>query len=170
MRVIIDGYNAINKLAEFRRLLPDLEKAREGFSGFCAEYGKARKCKVTIVYDGVGGSWGQEQKSSRPGVGEIFTARGEKADPVIIRIARESPSDAVVVTEDRDVATQCRHAGAAVLTPFEFADLATKAIYESGDEFGRSDDDELDAPREKKGQGKKPGKAERRELKVKKKL
>ena len=129
MRILIDGYNLIAALPALRSFFPnDLERARKELCDLLARYKKARAHDITVVYDGQGGPWGGNESVRVKGIKEIFTAKGVKADDVIIRMARENPEAMVVVTQDREIELQCSKAGVAVLAPAEFDDKMMEAI------------------------------------------
>ncbi len=62
-----------------------------------------------------------ERHEHRAGVQVIYSKRGEQADQVIQRLAREYGADCAVVSSDQEVARSAKVSGAFVLGANEFA-------------------------------------------------
>lgn len=170
MRIVVDGYNAIGRIASTRRYFPgDLQRAREELNDLLRRFKKVRGHGITVVYDGPGGIWGRQEAGESAGIREIFTSDRDQADDVIIRMARKSSEALVVVSADRRVTMECRKAGAAIMGPAELEEAVMKAILM--DEKGNfpTEEDTRVSPG-KKGPSKRMTKKKRREMKIKKKL
>ena len=129
MRIVIDGYNTIAAMAGLRPNFPrDLENARKNLRGMLVRYKKVRGHRITVVYDAQGGQWGGAHSETVAGIKEVFTAEGENADKVIVRMARHKPDGLIVVTGDRDVEYKCTKAGASVITPAELEEKIMEAV------------------------------------------
>ena len=116
--LIIDGYNLLG----LQGGLPGrLESARETLLQGLAAYRHRKGHPITIVFDG----WQQrqplEQREHRSGVQIIYSRRGERADQVIQRLAREYGAGCAVVSSDHEVARSARVSGALVMGAQEFA-------------------------------------------------
>lgn len=171
MRILIDGYNLIAAMPATREFFRrNIEKSRIELRSILARFKKSRGHSITVVFDGQGGDWGEGKSSTVSGIREVFTAKGEIADEVIIRMARSNPAALAVVTNDREVGLQCAKAGAAVLTVSEFESKLIEAVFYS-DKGPVDDSEERDALRpNKKGPSQRLNKKERYKEKIKKKI
>lgn len=77
------------------------------------------------------------------GVQVIYSQRGEQADVVIRRLAPQVAHQGVVVTSDRNLATQVQQVGAEVIGAAEFGERLRKAL--SAGAKGK-EDTQSDAP------------------------
>ena len=91
--LIIDGYNLLGAQSAAKS-----EMARESLLHDLAAYRHRKGHPLTVVFDG----WQQghlvDHRKHRTGVQVIVSRRGEKADQVIQRLAREYGSDCAVVS------------------------------------------------------------------------
>jgi uncharacterized protein len=145
VRWLIDGYNVIRRDA-------DLSAAEE--SGLHAGraallrlvVGAARRLSdhFTVVFDGAPSA----RPAESPGhVEVIFSRPPEKADDVLIRLARQSGDGDAVVSDDRTVADAARRARCAAISAADFV----AALSGSGaGEDQKDEDDEDDADTEPK--------------------
>lgn len=162
MDVIVDGYNVIG--AE-RGLQGALEHKRNRLIQQVAGYQKLKKFTITIVFDGWQTGSGKESEEKREGLRIIYSRYGEKADAVIIRIAREKGGGCVVVTSDREIRTAVERFGAVAIAAGEFSEILRGVKQPFEEPF---DDDEIE-PRAKKGNARQLSKSERnRQDKLKK--
>lgn len=117
--LIIDGYNLLGRTGSLSGHI--IESARETLLQALAAYRHRKNHPITIVFDG----WQQgqpiEQREHRAGVQVIYSKRGERADQVIQRLAREYGADCAVVSSDHEVARSAKVSGAFVLGAQEFA-------------------------------------------------
>ncbi len=161
IHLIIDGYNVLGRVGG---LSGPIEPARESMLQALAEYQQRKLHPITIVFDG----WKQrdpsERREHRAGVLVVYSRRGERADQVIQRLAREYGADAAVVTSDREVARSAQASGAFVMGAQEFA-LKLWPVPERGGldhkELEGKDEDAPPRDPKKKGNPRKLSKAQR---------
>lgn len=162
MDLIIDGYNVIG--AE-RGMQGALENKRNWLIKQVAAYRKIKNFAIAIVFDGWQTGSGRETEEKREGLRIIFSRYGEKADALIIRMARQKGSGCVVVTSDREISSAIERFGAVAIAAPDFNEILHSVDQPSGEEFC---DDEV-APRAKKGNARQLSKSERnRQDKLKK--
>ena len=159
--LIIDGYNLLGRIGG-----PSghLESARESLLGALAAYRHRKNHPITIVFDGWHQGQPSERREHRAGIEVIFSKRGERADQVIQRLAREYGADSAVVSSDREVAHSAQASGAFVMGAQEFASKLW-AVPESGGlrqkELDGKEDDSPPRDTKKKGNPRKLPKARR---------
>ena len=116
--LIIDGYNLLGRTGG---LSGHVAAARETLLQALAAYRHRKNHPITIVFDG----WQQgrpvERREHQAGVQVIYSKRGERADQVIQRLARDYGADCAVVSSDQEVARSAKVSGAFVLGAQEFA-------------------------------------------------
>lgn len=86
LEIIIDGYNLIGSE---RGLRGDLEALRRQLIRKLQKHQRCRGYPVTVLFDGWRSGWIHEVEELADGVTVIYSRQGEKADDVIIRLARE---------------------------------------------------------------------------------
>ena len=116
--LIIDGYNLLGRTGG---LSGSIESARESLIQTLAAYRHRKNHCITIVFDGWQQDHPTEQHEHRAGVRIIYSKRGERADQVIQRLARELGADCAVVSSDHEVMRSANASGAFVLSSQEFA-------------------------------------------------
>src|SRR5262245_43564487 len=121
MHLIIDGYNLLGALGRATTWEgPSLENGREWLLHDLAAYRHRKGHLLIVVFDG----WqlGQlvETREHRAGVQVIYSRRGEKADQVIQRLAREYGTDCAVVSSDHEIMNAAKAHGAFVMGAAEF--------------------------------------------------
>ena len=157
MDVIIDGYNLIGS---DQGLQGALEHKRNWLVQQLQRYQKLKQFNVIVVFDGWRTGSANETSEKIAGVSIIYSRLGEKADQVIIRIAREKGSGAVVVSSDREIRNAVERGGAVAIHAGEFIQIL-KSIDGVGFEADADDDyDDTD----KRGNPNRLGKAERKRL------
>ena len=121
LHLIIDGYNLLAAGRNGRTGSPYSDTARESLLLHLAAYRHRKGHALTVVFDG----WQQgqpfESKEHRAGVHVIYSKRGEQADQVIQRLAREYGSACAVVSSDREIVNAARAHGAFVMRAEEFS-------------------------------------------------
>ncbi len=142
LHLIIDGYNLIRRSPSLSILdKEDLEGGRDELIRRLAVYRHARSIPITVVFDG----WNRGSSSSSPtpqrGIRVVFSRMGQKADDVIIRMAREMGEGAMVVTSDRQVQLEAERHRATVIPSEEFELKMEVASYSNlkgidSDDFG----------------------------------
>lgn len=133
MHFIIDGYNLIGRQKGLRG---DIESRRERLIEDLSRYQQVTGHLVIVVFDGWRTGREFEYKEDVGGVSVIFSRRGERADSVIARIAREMAgemacemgSSCVAVTSDRELRKIIRDCGCAVIYAGEFEERLNKAL------------------------------------------
>jgi uncharacterized protein len=121
MHIIIDGYNLIRQ-SDVLRLheRQGLEAGRKALVHLLAGYRRARGHRITVVFDGWLGGPPQEERDREAGIDIIYSRRGEKADEVIKRLARQHADETLVVTSDRPVMDASIRAGVMAVASREF--------------------------------------------------
>lgn len=149
--LIIDGYNLLGRTGN---LTGHIESARETLLQALAAYRHRKNHPITIVFDGWQQGQPMEQREHRAGVQVIYSKRGERADQVIQRLAREYGADCAVVSSDQEVARSAKVSGAFVLGAQEFA-MKLWASPSSGGMVHKELDTQEDAfpPRDSKKKG-----------------
>lgn len=127
--LIIDGYNL---LSAGGRLGGQLESARERLLRDLASYRHRKNHHITVVFDGWQQGQSSEHREHRSGVQVIYSKRGERADQVIQRLAREYGSDCAVVSSDHEIVNAARAHGAFVMGAQEFASKLQASSGSSG--------------------------------------
>ena len=116
--LIIDGYNLLGRTGG---LSDHIESARESLLQVLAAYRHRKNHAITVVFDGWQQGQPTERREHRAGVQVIYSKRGERADQVIQRLAREYGADCAVVSSDHEVARSAKVSGAFILGAQEFA-------------------------------------------------
>jgi predicted RNA-binding protein with PIN domain len=162
-RLIIDGYNLLSGGGTLRG---HLESARERLVRDLATYRHRKHHLITVVFDGWQQGQPSEQQEYRAGVQVIYSRRGERADQVIQRLAREYGSDCAVVSSDHEIVNAARAHGAFVMGAREFADKlrmsSSAADTMPYKELDTGDDVRSKRGPEKKGNPRKLPKSQRR--------
>lgn len=122
MHLIIDGYNLLAAVERSGgNANRQSETAREALLRDLAAYRQRKGHALTVVFDG----WQQGQpiegREHRAGVQVIYSRRGERADQVIQRLARDYGSDCAVVSSDHEIVNHATAHGAFVMSAREFA-------------------------------------------------
>ncbi len=141
MWIIVDGYNVIRQWPELAMLdRADLQSGREALLIELQSYRRAKRHKITVVFDGREQGGFTERTESVRGIGVRYSRRGETADSVIARLVAEGGDGTVVVSSDREVADAARRQGVAWLSGAEFLTRIEASRLESlkgGDEEER---------------------------------
>jgi predicted RNA-binding protein with PIN domain len=119
IHLIVDGYNLLAGVGSFSG---HLESARERLVRDLAAYRHRKNHLITLVFDGWQQGQPSEQQEHRAGIQVIYSKRGERADQVIQRLAREYGADCAVVSSDHEIVNSARAHGAMVMGAREFAD------------------------------------------------
>ena len=119
--LVIDGYNLLGCLGKRQPERPtDGAREREALIQRLSLYSQRKGHPVTVVFDAWRGSMGFEHHEHRTGVQVVFTKRGERADQVIQRLAREYGRACAVVSSDLEIIQTAKAHGAFVLKSQEF--------------------------------------------------
>jgi predicted RNA-binding protein with PIN domain len=110
-----DGNNLIGQSTEVSRKDRNTRKA---FLSTLSDYQKSGGGRLLVYFDGDDPA----DSSTPPGVPVRYSAP-ESADIVMLRRLKEiqRPSEVIVVTNDIELASRCRHAGAGALSWNQFA-------------------------------------------------
>ena len=145
MDLIIDGYNL---LALDKRLDRGLEQSRNSLINSLARYRQAKPMNLTVVFDGWRSGSASETRLAQDGIAIVYSRLGEKADAVVIRLAREKNSGAVVVSSDREIRNAVERFGAVAIHAQEFSEILQGMDFAAdADEF----DDWQDQPSNRGG-------------------
>jgi predicted RNA-binding protein with PIN domain len=130
LHLIIDGYNLIRRSPSLSVLdRQDLEEGRAELIRRLALYRHVKSLPITVVFDG----WNQGSlsgsRSTEKGIRVVFSRRGEKADTLIVRSAREMKEKAMVVTSDRQIQLEARRYHATVISSEDFEGKMEMAVY-----------------------------------------
>lgn len=163
MEIIIDGYNLIGRDGGMRGAL---EHKRNGLIQQLAIFRERKNLEVTVVFDGWQSGLAKEVEEKRGGVKVIFSRLGEKADSVIMRLARRQGSGCVVVTSDREIRAVVEKFGAACVTSGEFTEVlrSSDRPYDNS-EFAEPQRDSL-----KKGNPRRLSRADKKRSEILRKL
>lgn len=147
MRWLIDGYNVIRRDPDLRAAESrGLEAGRRALLGLIAGAARRSPDQFTVVFDGAPGpapaSFGGQLQV-------LFSRPPQKADDVLVRLARQQGRGAAVVSSDRAVADAARRAGCAVVAADAFlAGLAAPATDAgTADKDDDAADDDRDRPK-----------------------
>jgi predicted RNA-binding protein with PIN domain len=165
MEVIIDGYNLIGSDQGLRG---NLEQKRNWLVQRLSLYQKRKGFSVIVVFDGWRSGRINEVEEKRDEVTVVYSRQGEKADSVIVRIARQKGSGCVVVTSDREVRSAVERFGATAIYAGEFAAIMRSLDTSFSDDEAHEDEIE-DLPL-KKGNARQLSKTERKRRDKLKKL
>ena len=132
MRIVIDGYNLLKAMPEYRHLQDvDLERARDHLIAQLGRYRWRKGHPVTVVFDGWLDGYLLPRRMNTRGVEVIYSQRGEQADEVIRRVAPLVAHQGVVVTSDRALAQHLQRLGAEVIGSAEFGERLRAALFEA---------------------------------------
>ncbi|MGH7926947.1 MAG: NYN domain-containing protein [Candidatus Binatia bacterium] len=120
MDVIIDGYNLIGSEQGLRGAL---EHKRSALVQQLARYQKVKGFVISVVFDGWKAGRCNESSERVDGVMVTYSRQGEKADGVVVRLARERGSGCVVVSSDREVRNSVEKFGATAIYAGEFNEI-----------------------------------------------
>jgi uncharacterized protein len=156
MEIIIDGYNVIGSDTG---LTGNLEYKRNWLVQQLANYHHNKGHGVTVVFDGWRSGSTNEVEQRRDGICIVYSRLGEKADSVIVRLARKQGTGCVVVTSDREVRNAVERFGAVALYAGEFREML-RHLGHSFDNDEETDDPQREAL--KKGNPRRLSKKERK--------
>jgi len=131
MDLIIDGYNL---LALDKRLDRGLEQSRNALITHLTRYRKAKPLNLTVVFDGWRSGSANETRLDQDGISIVYSRRGEKADAVVIRLAREKSSGAVVVSSDREIRNSVERFGAVAVHAQDFNEILQQLDFPGGED------------------------------------
>ncbi|HEX5020442.1 MAG TPA: NYN domain-containing protein [Candidatus Binatia bacterium] len=162
MDVIVDGYNLIGS---DQGLHGPLESKRNWLIQRLSQYQQTKRFRVTLVFDGWRSGRNEEVVQGVGGLSVVYSRLDEKADAVIIRLAREKGAGSVVVTSDREIRNAVERFDAVAVSAGEFGRILQALDY--GQDVD-AEDGELNRP--DRGNPKRGSKSERRRNEKLKKL
>ena len=152
---LVDGYNVIRRDPELAALdRQSLEDGRRALVRIVAGLAREGRDDFVVVFDGARISAAPAHQGR---VQVIFSRPPERADDVLIRLARQRGAGATVVTSDREIQNAARRARVAVVAADVFLGRATLPV---GDDGGEEDDDAA-KPRPKRGNPRRRSRDER---------
>ncbi len=127
--IIVDGYNFIfNSYFKVRFKSDELQKLREETINFLSKYYNAKRNKVVVVFDGYNTDELCESKYNRQNIEIIYSKKDEKADDVIVRLAKSITGSLIIITNDNDIRRRVSSANCSCLNVDEFIRLAENII------------------------------------------
>jgi predicted RNA-binding protein with PIN domain len=148
MKIIIDGYNFIHQVDEFRDALhKSLLNARNKLISKFASYASQKRIEILIIFDG---DETVSQKSLKSGRVKVIFSKNEKADAVIKRIVADDKmrSEILVISSDREVTDYAKMCGASISNCTDFYE---KISYIKDEDMSSSDYDYEDEYKLKSG-------------------
>ncbi len=144
MRWLIDGYNVIRRDSDLRGAeASGLETGRRALLARIAAVARRVPDQFTVVFDGAP----IPAPATAGGQLEVLFSRPpDKADDVLIRLARRAGAGTAVVSSDRAVGNAARRAGCAVIG----AEAFVAALIDAAEAGGKDEADE-EAPGESRG-------------------
>lgn len=133
MHIIIDGYNLIRQSETFNRLdLEDIQLGREALVESLSEYRKAKRHRITVVFDGTNAAGFESRRDRCKGIEIRFSRNGETADAVIKRMAAREGEKALIVSSDREVAGFSASRGSTTIDSADFEERMALAVGAGG--------------------------------------
>jgi len=130
LHLIIDGYNLIRRSPSLSILdRKDLEEGREELIRRLVLYKQAKALPITVVFDGWNRGSLSGSRTTEWGIRVVFSRMGQKADEVIIQMAREMREKAMVVTSDRRIQLEAQRHHATVILSEDFEGKMEMAAY-----------------------------------------
>ena len=101
---------------------------REALVNQLATYKKIKPHRITVVFDARHSPLFSQQNDRHKGIAIRFSRRGESADDVIKRMAREEREKALVVSSDREIINYAARCGSATIGAPQFENKIEMAI------------------------------------------
>lgn len=154
IHLIIDGYNLIRQSPSLSNLdRQDLEEGREELIRRLALYKRAKPFPITVVFDGSNRTTSGGSRTTQRGIRVVFSRIGQKADDVIIRMAREIGEGSMVVTSDRQIGREVERHHATVILSEDFERKMEIASFVSQKGIDPEDLNDQDETKEKRKKG-----------------
>ncbi len=129
LTIIVDGYNFIfNSHFKVGFKSDELQKLREETINFLSKYYNVKRNKVIVVFDGYNTDEPSESKYNRQNIEIIYSKKDEKADDVIVRLAKSITGSLIIVTNDNDIRRRASGDPCSCLGVDEFIRLAENII------------------------------------------
>jgi hypothetical protein len=137
LTIIIDGYNFIfNSYFKIEFESHELQKLRDETINFLSKYYNVKRNKVIVVFDGYNTDEPCESKYNRQNIEIIYSKKNEKADDVIVRLAKSTTGNSIIVTDDNDIRRRASGAHCSCSGAEEFRRLVESII--TRDEDGKN--------------------------------
>ena len=120
INIIIDGYNVLGARGwSSLGSSQDIDQFREQLIQDLSHYWHRKGHPITLVFDAWRGQY-SENHEHRTGVEVIYTKRGERADQLIQRMARQFGQNCVVVSSDLEIVATAKAHSVLTLSAKEF--------------------------------------------------
>ena len=163
IHIIIDGYNLIRQSEHLSLLdLQDIQMGRDTLVDMLAAYKKAKRHRITFVFDGTTAPLFSQQRDRHKGISIIFSRKGESADSVIKKMAYKERQRALVVSSDQDIVQSVTANGAATVSANDFENKLTMSMNMDGLQFDRDDNIGWQPTTKKKGPSRRLSKRQRK--------
>ena len=136
-----------------------LEPKRNWLVQRLSTYQKIKQFDVIVVFDGWRSGSNEEVAQKHDSVAVIYSRLNEKADAVIIRLARQKGAGSVVVTSDREIRSAVERFGSVAVSAGEFSQILRGLDGNSSDE-DFADEEEIEVSR--RGNPRRTSKSDRR--------
>lgn len=136
-----------------------LEPKRNWLVQRLSTYQKIKQFDVIVVFDGWRSGSNEEVAQKHDSVAVIYSRLNEKADAVIIRLARQKGAGSVVVTSDREIRSAVERFGSVAVSAGEFSQILRGLDGNASDE-DFADEEEIEVSR--RGNPRRTSKSDRR--------
>ncbi len=160
-RLLVDGHNLLRAGALPLSSDPSGPEGRQELCALLSAYSRAKGFRLTVVFDSPPGNSGARAALPFKGGTSIYAAARETADDVLRDLARGAGRGTVVVTDDRGLAGTLSAREVTVVPCGTFAARIEAAALESV-KGGAEEDAPHRRGTEKKGEGRRLKKRERR--------
>ncbi len=154
MQIVVDGYNLLNVL-----FLDTMSGERDTMLKMLENYRRLSNNKVTVVFDSYKAGLSADTEEKHAGVKVIFTGFGKTADQKIKEIINQMREGCVVVSSDREIIQFAKGKNAGYIRSEDFSRRLFNVSYKD-----QLYDDYDEDRKNKKGNPKRPKKAERKRL------
>lgn len=161
MQILVDGYNLLNAV-----LLDIYKGERDDLLRLLENYRKFSKNRVTVVFDSYKAGLSGDTSEKFCGVTVIFTGLGKTADQKIKELVKDLREGCIVVSSDNEIIHYAKGKNAGYIRSEDFARRLFNVVYKNQE----NDYDYIENRNTKKGNPKRPKKAERKRLLKLKKL
>ena len=163
IHIIIDGYNLIRQSRSLSILdMQDIQLGRDTLVDMLAAYKKVKSHRITVVFDGTTTPEFSQKQDRQKGISILFSHKGESADTVIKKMARNERQRALVVSSDQDIVQSAAASGAATVSAHDFENKLTMSMDMDGLQFDRDDYNGWRPTTKKKGPSRRLSKRQRK--------
>jgi predicted RNA-binding protein with PIN domain len=148
---------------------PGSAEERDSLCTLLSAYARRKGLRLTVVFDGRGRGSPERTRGAFKGGTTVYSSRSETADDVIRDLSRGAPPGTFVITSDRGLAGTLPSRTVAAISCEEFAArLFEDWVAEI--KGGAEEDPPSERAGEKKGEGRRPKKQERKRDRLLRKL